>query len=381
MKYHQLQHDLLLLPLKRLKRDEVSLYVKINIENKDIGQIGKKTPEFKEWLRQSPGDVHKATCIACRATFTAELSVIKNHAKSKPHLANKNSICKQPKINQLFVDKTKDNFEHQVQHAEIRTAALLAEKNIPFNAVGSIIARDKKCYPDSKIAQSVKINRTKATGIVKFVIGRVENENLIDILKHNKFSIIIDESTDVGTIKNLCICVRFALEGKIQTKFWRLVQVFLSNDFESANKGATAQHLYDELKNTFDSAGIPEENVSGFASDGCNTMFGSHNSVAQRMRETYPGLTLSKCICHSLHLCASEACKELPRAAEDLARDIYNYFKNSSKRQAQFLEFQKFFEVDIHKILRPSQTRWLSLQQVVERILEQWDPLLHFFYS
>lgn len=53
-----------------------------------------------------------------------------------------------------------------------------------------------------------------------------------------------------------------------------------------------------------------------------NTMFGEHNSVAQRMNENYPGLTLSKCICHSIHLCASEACRELRHAPEDLARNI-----------------------------------------------------------
>lgn len=32
-----------------------------------------------------------------------------------------------------------------------------------------------------------------------------------------------------------------------------------------------------------------------------------------------------------------------------------------------------------HKILKPSQTRWLSLERVVQRILEQWEPLKSFF--
>ncbi|KAJ8971031.1 hypothetical protein NQ317_013964 [Molorchus minor] len=70
-----------------------------------------------------------------------------------------------------------------------------------------------------------------------------------------------------------------------------------------------------------------------------------------------------KCICYSLHLCASEACKTFPKHCEDLARNIYSFFNYNSKRQAAFREFQDFFEVDPHKLLTPAQTRWLSLLQ------------------
>lgn len=65
------------------------------------------------------------------------------------------------------------------------------------------------------------------------------------------------------------------------------VSFFYLTIIDSANKGATAQHLYDELKKKFDSAGIPTENVSLFASDGCNTIFSGDNSVDQRMKESY----------------------------------------------------------------------------------------------
>lgn len=59
-----------------------------------------------------------------------------------------------------------------------------------------------------------------------------------------------------------------------------------------------------------------------------------------------------KCIRHSLHLCSSEACKKLPRRCE-------NFSRNTS----------------VHTKLYPAQTRWLLLNLVVKRILEQWDYL------
>lgn len=86
-----------------------------------------------------------------------------------------------------------------------------------------------------------------------------------------------------------------------------------------------------------------------------------------------------KCVCHSAHLCASEACKQLPRALEDMARNIFNFLKSSSKRQAELKQFQMFLNLKPHKMLHPSQTRWLSLIAVVSRILEQWDSLKLYF--
>lgn len=58
---------------------------------------------------------------------------------------------------------------------------------------------------------------------------------------------------------------------------------------------------------------------------------------------------------------------------------MYNYLKSSSKRQSNFTIFQKYLELKPHKILHPSQTRWLSLIAVVERLLEQWDALKLYF--
>lgn len=117
----------------------------------------------------------------------------------------------------------------------------------------------------------------------------------------------------------------------------------------------------------------------GFASDGCNVMMGQYNSVASRLREDFYGISIMNCVCHSLTLVANEACKELPRPPENFASSIYSFFSHSSKRQCEFVEFQMISNTEIHKMLHPSQTRWLSLTAVVDRILEQWERLKLYF--
>lgn len=201
----------------------------------------------------------------------------------------------------------------------------------------------------------------------------------MEILQKQKFSVLTDESTDISTSKTSCVVVRFynASSKRIESQFFELMSIFDSRNQKNPS-GATGEVLFQYLMSCFEEEQIPLENIIGFgfASDGCNVMMGANNSVASRLRENLPGIVIMKCICHSLHLCSSEACEKLPRSCEDLARNIYNYFNSSAKRQCEFAEFQKFFEVKVHKLLHPSQTRWLSLRAVVSRLLEQWDLII-----
>ena len=96
------------------------------------------------------------------------------------------------------------------------------------------------------------------------------------------------------------------------------------------------------------------------------------------LKDDIPDLFVLRCTCHSFHLCASYACNKLPRSTEDLARDIYHYFQ-SPKQSSSLKEFQEFTNVKPHKMLHPSQTRWLSLHGVVKRLLEQLPALKLFF--
>uniref|UniRef100_H3AA77 HAT C-terminal dimerisation domain-containing protein n=1 Tax=Latimeria chalumnae TaxID=7897 RepID=H3AA77_LATCH len=217
----------------------------------------------------------------------------------------------------------------------------------------------KDIFKDSNIAQNLSFGHTKATAISKNIIGSYYFEELSEILKRKKFSVLIDESTDIGNVKTLCIVVRCFDDN---TKS--------AQNRDAAQEGATAEKLYEKMIKSFSDAGVYLANVFGFGSDGCNTMMGKNNSVASRLQNEFPGILLQRCICHSLHLCAMHA------AASQV--NVYNYFKNSSKRMAQYQEFR---HVEPHKLPKPSRTRWLSLQQVVKHISSQWDALLLFFTS
>ena len=75
---------------------------------------------------------------------------------------------------------------------------------------------------------------------------------------------------------------------------------------------------------------------------------------------------------------ASKACLALPRAREELLRQIGTYVSGSSKRCSQIEEFQDLFQQEKRKILRTSATRWLSHQKCVCRILDNWNVIQEY---
>lgn len=65
--------------------------------------------------------------------------------------------------------------------------------------------------------------RKKCTNIV----ASVETEELVQKLRKTKFSILIDETTDISSQKKLCVLVQYVDQssGKVSTELLELVQV------------------------------------------------------------------------------------------------------------------------------------------------------------
>lgn len=357
-----------------------------------IAKLGQKRKHYKQkfkdewlsdkkyhpWLQKHAKDDYKAVCSTCDTTMNAELTIIKRHSEGAKHKQKLKTLHSnvQP-IDKVFKKAVPSGTDKQ-KIAEIKIAAFIAEHNLSHRVADHMCDLLAKTFTDSNIAKNIKLKRTKAQAIINNVIGKTEKETLRQVLKVTKFSVLIDESTDIAVVKTVCVVVRYynQILGKIVTHFWDLIQLF---DNSTQDYTANAEHLFNIVIQSFLKHEIPLENIVGFASDGCNTMMGCTNSVSTRFRQACPGITVIKCVCHSLHLCASDASKKLPPECEKLARAIYNFFKQSSKRQSEFRDFQIFTETDIHKLLRPAQTRWLSLTTVVDRILEQWQALRLYF--
>lgn len=327
--------------------------------------------DFKNWLVRTTiqDSSQKVFCKICQTTLkvSSGRSDLLNHANTQKHQTLSNAIKGVPSIKDKLGESTTSM--NATMNLELQLSAFIAEHNIAFRSADHL-SNLIKSISDSKIAKSVNCGRTKATSIVKNVFGAEQFGNVCNILREKKFSICIDESTDLSKSKKLSVVARVCLDFKVKDFFFGLIDV----------DECDATSLYLNIVKYFVDNKIDyKKNLIGFAADGANTMTGSNHSVAQLLKKDCPNLIILKCICHSMALCSSYACQKLPSSVESMVRDIYNYIANSPKRTNQFEKISALLEYKPKKMLHPSQTRWLSLELVVIRILELYEPLKIFF--
>ena len=79
------------------------------------------------------------------------------------------------------------------------------------------------------------------------------------------------------------------------------------------------------------------------------------------------------CICHRIHRVARNVTDAFPHR---LCR-----FRKLYKRVEKLKEMQPFCDTAEHRLLKPSGTRWLAMQQISSRLCEQWDASKAHFNS
>lgn len=190
----------------------------------------------------------------------------------------------------------------------------------------------------------------------------------MEFCNDNYYSTAIDESTDCSVSKNLGIIVRI-FDGTCRDRFLSLEPL----------TDSTAEGITSKIIQVFKENKIPLTNMVGFTSDNCPVMMGAVNGVQAKLKLQIPNLFVNGCICHSLNLISCAAFSCLPTDIDKFMRAINSYFCNSPKRKEEFVEFQEYFGAEVHVILRYASTRWLSRMMIVDRTLEQWEPLKYYF--
>lgn len=337
--------------------------------------------QFKYWLRADPESKKNAKCLWCKKVFSIAyggVRDVRSHCAGSKHKAIAAarqastgivSFAKQtPTTDPAVLAHKRRTFE-----SELQMVNFIAQKNLPLRLLDDLTDNVSDWFPDSKIAKSISCKRTKGSMLVKNVIAKCLKEELCKRLAYSHFSLLIDETTDISTSKKLAMVVIYFDEeaGRTQYQFYRLLDL----------NEATAEAIFEKIKQSFLEDGIPLKHVIALGTDGASVMVGPRNSVLSRFKVEQPNIFHIHCTCHVAALCAADACKAIPKTVEQLCRDIHSHFAHSCKRLQLYHEFQEFVAADCLKILQLCSTRWLSMLDCVNRILNQYDALLSYFQS
>ncbi|XP_026119257.1 protein NLRC3-like [Carassius auratus] len=220
------------------------------------------------------------------------------------------------------------------------------------------------------------MHRTKCTEMINGVLAPYFLKKLVADVGDQRFSLLLDESTDISVSKYLGVVIRYFSDTKqtIVSTFLGLVEL----------EGGDARSIARAVVAFLEKCGLKKEKLLGIGTDNASVMTGINNGVHKFLKEEYglKDLILIRCVCHSLQLAVSHASNDtIPRSVEYLVRETYNWFSVSPKRREAYKAIYETINCGEKplQITKVCATRWLSIEPAVSRILDQWEELrLHF---
>ncbi|KAK0084246.1 hypothetical protein PV326_006337 [Microctonus aethiopoides] len=234
---------------------------------------------FQDWLRRS-SDENKALCSFCEIEMACKKSTSITHAKSKKHI--KKSRIIDPTLPSASDDQScvvdKNEAKENMKKAEITLAAFVATHNIPLSCVDDKVAVFSTVSVTKGVLGQMVLSRKKCCSIIRNVLGEKQSQDLSQNLSHNKFSVLVDESTTTADATD-----------------------------------CSALKLYEAFESSFQERNVSLTNIVAVASDNASVMFGKHDSFVTRLRKVNPNLIVLNCILHTSALIASKTCAQLPK--------------------------------------------------------------------
>ncbi|KAH6938666.1 hypothetical protein HPB50_011680 [Hyalomma asiaticum] len=277
--------------------------------------------------------------------FYAKLSDIKKHATTTKHQNSSEPHCssRQKKLQYSAAA------ESSCGKTEASLCLFICE-HTAFLTADHLTELCKKQFMDSKSAAGMRMHRNKCTEIIV---------NLLADIGDSKYSLIIDEATDVSTTKLLGVVVRYfsAAQKSIATTFLALIEL----------DDSTAVAIVRALKNFLTRMGLDTKRLLGIAVDNASVNTGVNNGVFETMKREWqlPNLIMGT----------------LPRNVDFLVRETHMWFSHSSKCKVAYSQLYKSLCDGEEPLVIPRvcDTRWISLELAVVRVLDQWDMLLKHF--
>lgn len=335
----EIQDDIHVTPKKKRKR----LY----------RQSHRKEWESKfNWVTASK-EKNCSFCKVCDKPLASKLALLTRHEGTDHHKKNLEMRSKTFTLDDYLAGDFLTREKH-IKKSEFKCVMFLHGHNLPLILMDHLPKFLTSVCPDSEIAKEIKCSRTEATKITNNNLA-VENKRLIkEDLNNNFYSVIIDETTDLPTEKSLVVLIRFWSNDSFAFKdrFLGLVKLL------ECDAKAICKTTLDLLAEN----GIDTANLIGFAADNASVMMGNKEGVQAKLKKINPFVFVLGCTCHSFNLCCNAAVSKIPKSVEKLAKSVFNHFSNTSNRTESLKEFQSFVNLKPCKMLRPSQTRWLSLQ-------------------
>lgn len=249
----------------------------------------------------------------------------------------------------------------------------ILQNNLPFSIIDSLVGFTKEIcnqFPQNLLSQYNASRKTVAR--VTSQMSTTLKAGLFEQLRCSPFSLSIDEGSDLYGSSYLAICARF-FDAKLKRLSIKLVSVL------PVTNSKTGETLYNMIKNEILCDPKIEANFMGMVSDEGGNLAGCDRGVSGRLLNDYPYIVNAKDFSHLYNTVFKKALETLPKDKVSIITSTCAHFSRSTQRKALLKDIQKEKKLVKKTVLRYAETRWLSLNECLERQLELWESLNHYF--
>ena len=232
----------------------------------------------------------------------------------------------------------------------------------------------KTMFPNS-VPQNFSICPKKATYYITEALGPYFEEALLNELsqKDVKFTLQFDETSNVKTKKEL----------QIRVIFWsntekKVVNRYLETKFIERGTG---EIIFNNLLSTLDSKGLRLNQILTLAMDGPNVNKKVFRLFQEKLKELkYKNMIdIGSCDIHSMHNAFLKGLESMSVDVSDFIFQIHHFFIKEDSRYTEYEKIQEDLKLPSHRSIVHVPSRWLTIGQSAERLLEQFPGLTEYF--
>lgn len=358
-------------------------------------------PEFSGWLDLVVSDANSAYCQVCLKSFKLSnmgKQAIVSHAKGPTHVKNMRAKASQPAISffttpsplkdvqptpstsatkeLLVVPGTSQTSlksfsvnEDDVTSAEAIWALHVITGKMSLNSCDETSAAFKNMFPDSKIARSFSMGKTKASYVINHGLAPYFQEMLQNNMKQcSDYVVCFDESLNKFVQRGqMDLCVRFWEVNlqKVSTRYWN--SVFLGR--------ATADHLLDGF---IQGLSLPLGNILQISMDGPNVNLSFMKKLESHLQVLNPEgkslLDIGICSLHTVNGALKTGISKTGWELFHFFRSLYSLFKDSPARRAKYSDITTSTSFPF----KFTAVRWLENGRCVDQALKIFDHVDKF---
>ena len=295
--------------------------------------------------------MYKSFCIACRTSFST-----KNNGTDK--------------LKQLKKTPSQEiaTLESQVTQAEVLQALHVVAANQSFASTDGDSSRFSRMFPDSKIAQ----HSDKTRYVIVYGVAPYVKDMLIADLKDTFFCYKFDETTTSQVKKQYDGYVTYFSEESQQIVTSYCGSLFVGH----CNSQSLVDHFYEFLN----SMKLSTAWLINIGMDGISVNQSFLRQLASDLsKKGRQFIDIGSCPLHIANNAFKKALVGLKVVddVDQIATDLHFFFKLSAARREDYKLMEEITEVTAFYMKKHVESRWLSIDRPLVRILEQLPNLRH----